>query len=282
MIAHIMIKIYNKGVNWPPKKSAEDDLYFKNLIARYAAYPNIVWDFSKEAHLEQDVAYKQNRMGFVRQYDPYNRLITVHDDNPAYERGAYDDIVDFRSDQQHENWGAAILNQRKQHAWPIVNVEYGYEQGPEGAEDKTWQVAQAPEEVARRTWEIVTSGGYPVYYYTYTAWDVIKTKAAPPGYQYLKNLKDFFTQTPYWQMTPHPEIVDKGFCLSIPQQEYIVYQQAPMKFEIFIEGLRQPINAEWFRPFNNETLHAGTLRNGRNSFQPPSNWKAGALILHAK
>ena len=41
MIAHVMIKVYNKMVNWPAKGSAEDDLFFRWLIARYAAYPNV-------------------------------------------------------------------------------------------------------------------------------------------------------------------------------------------------------------------------------------------------
>ncbi|MDP8245236.1 MAG: DUF5060 domain-containing protein [Candidatus Hinthialibacter antarcticus] len=282
VIAHLMIKVYNKEVKWPELKSAEDDLYFKNLIARYAAYPNIVWDFSKEAHLEKDVAYKQDRMRLVREHDPYHRLITVHDDNPAYESGAYNGIVDFRSDQQHKNWGATLLQQQKQHQWPIVNVEYGYEHGPGGLEDKTWRVAQTPEEVARRTWEIVMSGGYPVYYYTHTAWDVVKTQHTPPGYHYLKNLKDFFKQVPFWQMTPNPKIVNKGFCLNIPQKEYIVYQQAPFEFELFVEGLSAPMRAQWLRPFSGETLSAGTLLNGRNRFTPPSNWKAGPVVLHAK
>lgn len=280
--AHLMIKVYNKQVRWPEPGSAEDDLYFKNLIARYAAYPNIVWDFSKEAHNEKDVAYKQGRLRLLRELDPYNRLITVHDDNPAYESGAYNGLVDYRSDQQHKNWGATLLKQRVQHEWPIVNVEYGYEHGLEGMEDKTYHVVQSPEEVARRTWEVAMSGGYPVYYYTHTAWDVVETDHTPPGYQYMKRLHDFFVAVPLWEMTPNPNIVNRGFCLNRPQKEYIVYQQAPLDFELFVEGLAEPMRAQWLRPFSGETLSAGTLSNGRNFFVPPSNWKAGPVVLHAK
>jgi len=38
--AHVLMKVYNKMVNWPPKGSVEDDLFFRWLIARYAAYMN--------------------------------------------------------------------------------------------------------------------------------------------------------------------------------------------------------------------------------------------------
>ena len=66
MIAHMLIKVYNKMVNWPARGSAEDDQFFRWLIARYAAYPNLVWDFSKEAHNEKDLAYKQGRLRFLQ------------------------------------------------------------------------------------------------------------------------------------------------------------------------------------------------------------------------
>ncbi len=137
IIAHIMIKVYNKMVQWPAKGSAEDDLYFRWLIARYAAYPNIVWDFSKEAHNEKDFEYKLSRFQLIRESDPYHRPITNHDDDGAYDSGAYDLLLDFRSDQHHREWHQMILRQRQQHAWPIVNVEFGYEHGPNGPDDKT-------------------------------------------------------------------------------------------------------------------------------------------------
>jgi hypothetical protein len=71
IVAHIMIKVYNKMVNWPANGSPEDDLYFSWLIARYAAYPNVHWDFAKESNNEKDLDYKLGRIKFVRDHDPY-------------------------------------------------------------------------------------------------------------------------------------------------------------------------------------------------------------------
>jgi len=91
--AHIMFKVYNKFVNWPAKGSTEDGLYFLWIIAPYAAFQNVVWDFSKEAQNERDLDYKLGRLRFIRQHDPYRHLLTVHDDTKTYRSGAYDELL---------------------------------------------------------------------------------------------------------------------------------------------------------------------------------------------
>ena len=277
VIAHMMIKVYNKMVNWPKNGGDEDDLYFKWLIARYAPYPNLVWDFSKEAHNEKDQAYKLSRFRLIREHDPYRRLITNHDDDRAYDEGAYNDLLDFRSDQHHRNWREKILEQRQQRTWPVVNVEFGYEHGPGGEDDKTYRVAQSPEEVVRRAWEICMAGGYIAYYYTYTAWDVIRPADVPPGYAYFKNLRDFFEQTAYWQMQPAADMVTEGVCLANPDGEYVVFLDSPKPFTVRIGRL---LPARWFHPHTGHYSDAGTLSQGQNQLAPPGNWGDAPVVLH--
>jgi len=281
IIAHILIKVYNKLVHWPAKGSAEDDLYFRWLIARYAAYPNVVWNFSKEAHNEPDLRYKQGRLRLIRKHDPYRRLITVHDDDHSYDSGAYDALLDFRSDQQHSEWHRTILRQRKQHGWPVVNVEFGYEHGPGGPDDKTYRVVQPPGEVCRRAWEVCTAGGYPVYYYTYTAWDVIRPDDTPPGYACFKRLREFFESTRYWEMKPADGLVSAGHCLANSGQEYVVFLDEPRPFTLKIARAARALRAEWFRPLTGARRSAGLLRTGKARPKPPAAWKRGPVVLHA-
>ena len=47
--AHLMIYAWNKRVNWPEADSDADNRYFDYVVRRYQAYPNLVWDVSKEA-----------------------------------------------------------------------------------------------------------------------------------------------------------------------------------------------------------------------------------------
>ncbi|MGB8227102.1 MAG: DUF4038 domain-containing protein [Sedimentisphaerales bacterium] len=282
IVAHIMIKVYNKKVNWPANAGPEDDMYFRWLIARYAPFPNVVWSFSKEAHNEKDIEYKLSRFRLIRRFDPYHRLITNHDDDAAYDSGDYDSLLDFRSDQQHKNWHQTVLNQRQRRDWPVVNVEFGYECGPKGLQDFTYKVVQSPQEVCRRAWEIALAGGGIVYYYTYTAWDIIRTNDNPPGYNYFKNLYEFFANTKYWLMEPADNLVSKGYCLANPGKEYVIFLNQAEPFTLKLDGLAKPLKAQWFHPFTAERCDAGSLDNGISELVSPKSWGNSPVVLHIK
>jgi hypothetical protein len=280
MVAHVMIKVYNKMVSWPAKGSPEDDLYFRWLIARYSAYPNVHWDFSKESNNEKDLVYKLGRIKFIRDNDPYRRPITTHTDLATYDNGAYNGVLDYRSDQVHSKWHASLLEHRRQHTWPVLNVEFGYEHGPQGSQDMTYGVVQPPEEVCRRAWEICLAGGYGAYYYTYTAWDIIRPDDSPPGYRYFRQLREFFESTGYWRMEPSDELVSEGFCLAEPGREYIVFLNKAARFTLRLEGLAAPAKAEWSHPYTGQRQSAGTLGNGVQQLTPPDNWGEAPVVLH--
>jgi hypothetical protein len=280
MIAHIMIKVYNKMVRWPAPGSAEDDLFFRWLSARYAAYPNVHWDFSKESNNEKDLSYKLGRMRFLRDHDPYHRPITTHTDTQTFNAGAYNSVLDYRSDQTHSKWHATLLEHQKQHLWPVLNVEFGYEHGPQGPKDATYGVVQPPEEVCRRAWEVYMAGGYGAYYYTYTAWDVIRPDDTPPGYAYFKHLRDFFETTEFWTLAPSDELVSAGYCLALCGKEYVVFQNRAQAFSLRLEGLPGSVQAKWFNPFTGEYRDAGTPANGTTQWTPPDTWGAGPVALH--
>ncbi|MEM7785901.1 MAG: DUF5060 domain-containing protein, partial [Planctomycetota bacterium] len=81
VIAHLMIYVWNKNVNWPESNSKQDDLYFDYVVKRYQAYPNLIWDISKEAtgYGHNDVHYITDRIERLRRLDGHKRLVTVHD-----------------------------------------------------------------------------------------------------------------------------------------------------------------------------------------------------------
>jgi CubicO group peptidase (beta-lactamase class C family) len=285
MAAHVMLKVYNKRVCWPKKGSELDDRFFRWVVARYAAYPNVVWDFSKEAHNEKDVDYKLSRLKLLRESDPYRRLITVHDDNRLYDSGAYDQLVDFRCDQEHKDLAATLAAQRRQRSWPIANVEFGYEHGLAGPQDKTYRVAQSPEEFCRRAWQVSMAGGYTAYYYTNTAWDVIHADETPPGYRLFGLLREFFERTRYWRLEPRSDLVSQGACLAEVGHEYVVFQPSPTEFSLRISDhekseTEKPWAAEWFDPFSGRRIPGGTVLGGETSFMPPGNWGESPAVLH--
>lgn len=282
MVAYIYFKVYNKEVAWMKNASAEDDQYYRWIIARYAAYPNIIWDLAKEANYEKSIDYKINRLKFIRSTDPYKRLLTVHTDIQTYDKGWYDSLVNFRSHQeQSAHLHQTTLKQLKQHAWPVFNIESGYEYGPKGPGDKTYNRVHSPEETVTFLWEVQMAGGYNAYYYTYTAWDVIRTDDTPPGYGYLKNFKDFFAKTKYWLLQPADSLVSTGYCLANTGKEYVVFQKEPGSFSLTLTGISKPLKAKWFHPFSGKYIDAGKLQNGVIQLVPPPGFHKGPIVLYA-
>jgi hypothetical protein len=225
--AHIYLKVYNKMVPWPEKRSREEDLYFDYFVARYQAFPNVVWDFSKECYNEPDKQYVCDRLDRVRSLDAYGHLTTVHDDWLIYHDPQYSRHIDFITDQTHVEWHTTILNQRQLGVGPVFNSEFGYEHGPGGLEDKTYGVVQSPLEVLCRTYEVITAGGYANYYYTNHAWDVIEWQETPaglPAYGYLYN---FFTEIDWQELTPRPEMGQGGVKCMASEDDVVVFRRGP-------------------------------------------------------
>jgi hypothetical protein len=252
---HLFLRVYNKDVNWPENYSVEDDLYFRYIVARYQAYPNVIWDFSKEAKNEPDKGYIADRIRLIRSLDAYGRLITVHDDHVYFE-SQYRDTMDFLTVQQHEEFHMHGWLERELTPWPVFNSEFGYEQGPGGPEDITYRVAQSAEEFVRRAWEVVTSGTYPAYYYTYTAWDVIDQSHTPPGYGYFKNLYDFMTSVEWWLFEPYRAFQRSfGRGMRIRGEEYLIYgtkrAAAPLHMELEGDG---SIRTTWMNIYTGERV----------------------------
>ncbi|MEQ1828193.1 MAG: pectate lyase, partial [Pirellula sp.] len=279
MMAHIFLKVYNKKVKWPERGSPNDDLYFRSMVARYSAFPNVIWDFSKEAHNEKDLKYKLSRIQLVRSADAYDRLITNHDDNANYDAGEFDKLVDFRTDQQHSKLRETLLAQRSKCTWPIANVEFGYEQGPGGPEDKTYRVTQKPDAFVAKAWEVAMSGGYTAYYYTYTAWDVLRPEHQPTGYQYFGNLRKFFETTQYHRLEPIEAFSNVGWTLADPGWEYVVYVPNIETVELTLPQAKHRFEAVCFHPLKGTTQLAGSLEFGLNRVKPPAEW-TGPAVLH--
>jgi hypothetical protein len=280
MQAHILVKVFNKMVKWPAWGSPQDLLYTRWIYARYSAFPNVIFDFSKEAYYRKNERdYKLEHLKFMRSLDGYGRLLTVHDDKEPYNSGAYDGLLSFVTDQQHSSYHDTVLKQRARHAWPIVNAEFGYECGPGGVEDKTYG-ADLPEENYLRAWEVCMAGGYIAYYYTYTAWDVVRPLDTPPGYAMHKHLRDFFEGTGYWRMKPADALVNEGYCLANPGKEYVAYQKAAKPFTLEVKGASGPLKVRWYSPLSGESADGGTVGNGPASLTPPKAWENAPLAVH--
>jgi hypothetical protein len=274
LTAHVFLKVYNKLVNWPAKRSLADDLYFKYVVARYQGYSNVVWDFSKESKNEPDKAYLENRLSLIKTHDGYRRLVTTHDDDVFYYDPRYTGATDFVTDQCHRDLAATAMAQRLQWRCPIVDEEFAYECGPGGLEDKTYGRSNTAEDHVLQSWEVVMGGGYPGYYYTYTAWDVIRPEDEPPGYALHRRLVDFMRAGAWWELSPRPGVamanhVGNARCLANPGKEYVLFAAGGGATRITLPECAGPVSCEWLQPLTGERVSNVLLATPRMALEPP-------------
>ncbi len=282
MVAYIFCKVYNKSVNWPAKGSKDDELYFSNLAARYQAYPNIVWSFSKESYNEPDHAYIHKMMDLITAKDAYKRLRTTHDDLGRGADYAADPAMntnlDFRTDQQQANVYATAIGQRNQKNWPIYNAELAYEIGNDGG--KTYSSVQSKEEVLKTVYEVLMAGAYPAYYYTYHAWDVVKTTEVPNGLKFYGFLSGFFNKTRWYDLAPDETLLGtKGgnHCLAKAGSEYLVYLSNGGSTTLNIAGAKGTLKGTWMNAYTGAEQAAGPFPSGSANLTAP--WSNAPSLL---
>jgi hypothetical protein len=247
IIAHIMLKVYNKKVNWPAKWSDEEALYFGYIGARYQAFQNVVWDFSKESYNEKDEALQSRLIDLVRSQDAYRRLFSAHDDDAYSWSPHWNRNLDFRTDQQHSDFAESLAFERSLRRWPIINSEFGYERGVDKM--PTYRTEHDWQEQLRRGWLVYMAGGYGVYYYHNTAWDVFRPEPEPPGMARFQLLRQVLEALPYWRMEPANELAFGGLCLALRGDVYAVFVEGS-RLTLNLTQLAGPASAEWINAWD--------------------------------
>ncbi len=275
IVAYIYFKDNNKGVNNPANGSSNDSLRFNNIVTRYQAYPNIVWCFMKESYNEPDHAYIHKMMNLITANDAYKRLRTTHDDlGRGVDYAADPNLngnLDFRTDQQMTGLYSTVMGQHNQKNWPVYNTELGYEIGNDGGH--TYSVVNSKEEVLARFYEVLMAGGYPGYYYTYHAWDVVKTAEVPNGLKFYGYLSHFFTAKSKWYETvPNDNLLGNktgNHCLAKAGSEYLVYLSKGGSTTLTLAGVTGQLNGTWMNAYTGQEQSAGPFGSGAANLTAP-------------
>jgi len=268
VISHLMIYVWNKKVKWPEPESVADNLYFDYVVKRYQAFPNLIWDISKEAlaYGRDDMNYITRRIDRLRKMDGHGRLLSVHD--YAYCR-AFPGKVDFISIQ---NWNANIYNVMKdvveRHKnQPIFNIEHGgYERTmPYSTFDGAYNDAAA---CLDRNYKCIFAGSYSTYYWQNTSWyEVVYNPSAlpdeqQPKFNWYKNLTQLFTD--YDFRNYQPANASHAYCLYNNKDTYMFYLTRDMiALNGMVPGVKNKIvKIKWFNPFTGNYIDGERTFNG--------------------
>ncbi len=285
IVAYIYFKVYNKLVNWPSKGSRDDKLYFSSIVARYQAYPNIIWCFAKESYYEPDHGYIHKMLDLITEKDAYNRLRTTHDDNGRGKDYAFDgnngDNLDFYTDQTQGDVYNNSLEDYNLKEWPVSNMEPGYQGGNDGTSSYQGDNLSA-EDLVKRMYLVFMAGAYAAYYYTWHAWDVVRTAEEPDKLVYYKYLKDFFTRTSWYELVPNDDLITgtENHCLSKAGSEYIIYLGKGGSTTLIIEGAATQLQGIWMNAFTGEEKEVKGIFNGSQPLTSPWEGVPSLLWIH--
>ncbi|MCA9135283.1 MAG: DUF4038 domain-containing protein [Planctomycetales bacterium] len=253
--AHLMIYVWNKRVNWPEAESDGDNRYFDYVVKRYQAYPNLIWDVSKEAlgYGHNDVNYITRRIERLRKLDAHDRLVTVH----AYSYcRQFPEQIDFVSVQ---TWESELCRRMLEIASefpnkPILNIEHGgYERGRYTVFNGNYT---SPETCLERAYLCVFAGTYPTHYWQNAAWNVIIPNASAlsvdeqPRLEYYKYLRDFVDKYEVEKLIAGEKKSNAGFSLHDGKAFYLYLVPAECEFLNLRprRDLGNTMRLTWFNP----------------------------------
>ncbi len=148
----------------------EDDLYWKYVIARFAAYRNVWWSLANEYDLmpQKSLADWERYAAIICEKDVYGHLRSIHNCKQMYDytrpwitHCSVQRIDPYLSGERVQEW-------RERYQKPVVLDEIVYE----GNIQHNWGNISG-EEMTRRFWEGAVRGGYPGHGETYLAEDHI-------------------------------------------------------------------------------------------------------------
>lgn len=261
IIAHLMIYVWNKKVNWPDPTSEADNRYFEYVVKRYQAFPNILWDISKEAlaYGRDDIHYITERIDRLRKIDGHKRLVTVHDYQYCDQFPGKVDII------SKQDWNIDIYqsmsNALEKHAFkPVFNIEHGgYEKSMYSIFDGAYN---DPIVCLSRNYECVFAGTYSTYYWQNTSWynvvydPMSLEKSNRPHFIYYKHLYNLFNQFNFNELKPRKF---STYTLTNEKDLYLFYlKEGTIAITGDLPELKNKIVAiHWYNPLTGEYLDAG-------------------------
>ena len=269
IVSHLMIYVWNKRVAWPKAGSDADNMYYDYIIKRYQAFPNIIWDVSKEAankiaiqQNENIVEHIEERIVRTRNLDAFNRLVSVHDFGFCKN---HKDDVDFISTQ---DW-KFLLYESMINVYnlfpnkPVFNIEHGgYEASPYNVFPGGYSNAET---CLRRNYLCVFAGVYTTYYWQAAAWNAVihnpfeqPEGIVKPRFDYFKYMSKLFDKVNFENFKPVTKYNTRSYVLS-NSKEGVVMQYFPK--EVHSDDIKRMLEnqfnyanatSQWFNTITGE------------------------------
>jgi hypothetical protein len=262
----------------------QDERFLRYVVARYAAYPNVIWCVTNEwQRAGRPKEYLAELGRKLRDLDPWSagRPLSIHPlgGKGNGERFQFGDqtwpvhviLQTGRGDPADPQLHADMLANRE-FGKPVVNDEFGY-MGDAlwwGSDGKRGGYSRAKHRQA--LWAIYMAGAYASIGDKYLYDDGRPYKSAmwhrPVEYDDVVHMARFFQGVPYWRLKPAPALADRVYTLSEPGSEYVFYAATGTAFSTALEpGTYSKVRL--YDPRTGSAKSLGTVKGGQVTFEFP-------------
>ncbi|MEM9588968.1 MAG: DUF5060 domain-containing protein, partial [Planctomycetota bacterium] len=281
-------------------------LYLRELVARFAHHPAIVWNLGEENLQTPD---QQKAMAnYLRSIDPYDHPIVIHNDHwsPGNLRDTFDALLgdaaldgtaiqDFHWNDVHAHVKHYIdASRRAGKPWVVCADEMG------GAQFGLRPDEQDPDHFDARSkglWGNLMAGGGGVEWYfgwqNNSPQSDLSAETWRPREAMWKQSRiavDFFQQhLPFHEMkaADHLALAYADYCLAKPGEIYCVYLFSGGNTRLNLEGDRGVYSVRWFNPRTGGDLQTGSVETVRGPRwvqlgEPPSDPGSDWVVLIKK
>jgi hypothetical protein len=297
--------------------------WWRYLVHRFGAY-NVIWVLAGEYNMNNyggfSLDFWKDLGRLVKNEDPYERIISVHNTPPFWEGGAgapqwstgtvlhQEPWLDYNQSQVgHGKFANEMIpyviseDYNRKPAKPVVVTEPWYEfiEGNPLAID-----------IRFAAWSAILSGAAGHTYGGGHVW-LADVPEAPSGentwrlekgfarttYDYegalsMKYLASFFRNVKWWNMSPHPELVleyPQPFCLAQPGEEYVVYLRygGVAKVKMDDSAASKTYMYQWYNPGTGKFYDKSSVKGSANlnfvcpeSYPEYPDYKDWVLYIH--
>ncbi len=259
-------------------------LYYRELIARFAHHPALVWNLGEENTntTEQRKAFSK----YIHDVDPYDHPIVCHTFPGQYDK-AYEPLLGYEyfegpslqtndTHAQTVKWLDRSAGSGRQ--WFVCLDEIGpAHTGVKPDKDDYWH----DEVRTRHLWGNLMAGGAGVewyfgYKYAHNDLNCESWHSRDHMWDMTRYALEFFRNLPFTKMEHHDELTsaENDYCFARPGQLYAVYLPSGGTTDLDLGNTTETFRIRWFDPREGGPMQMGSLASisgpGRfNIGQPP-------------
>ena len=274
---------YSDDTPWrPAASSAEEDLLFRYVIARFGAYANVSWNLGLEYSEYRSAAWVDSQGQFVKDQDPYDHILSVHQvpgdtyDFPGDQNLDHTSLQSFTAGPDQLN-SIVIANRSAVVgagvAIPVCHEEFFIEGA--GASSVT--------DGRQKAWAVATAGG--CYKSASLGFWIGTPYTTGQHFDDAQILFNTFTGTNWWEMSPDNSLVSNGgsgrYCLAnttAVDPEYLVYSTSGSSFTIDLSAVAGQVSVNWTDPVTGASSSGTVVGGGVATFSNP--FGSGESAVH--